>query len=670
MIQEQDITTRFQEGVKAVGRKEYKTAKEHFEAVLAATPGNPEALSFLGFTEASMGNVKTGLEKTSQARAANPANPQNLVNHAYALNEAGRKDEAIADLQEAYHLAPAEITISNQLSRLLFEAERYIEVEGVVRDLFEKSPKDPLVANRLVITLIKNGKGEEAFEIAGVLQQRFGENPFIWGILGRTARATDRIEIAMENFQKLSDHDPKNLFALKSLSHCLMLMEMFNEAIPVLEKILKQDPECADSLYSVGYAMHNTNRAENGIPFINRSLEFKPDNAEALLIKGHNHVYMGEFEEAKKAYKRVLELDPDSPEAYLKMMKIDPPKKQTEVFNILQRMVENPDLKPRKKIVANFVLGEMYESLKDYDTAFSYFAQGNKLSGSGYDENSPWLYRPEASEQKFADISRVYSKELFETLSFRGSDSPIPIFIVGIPRSGTTLLEQIISSHSKVHGAGELAHGSKIANQMTGMMGGGTIAEIEKAFLEKGAEWGGSYLEYLPKRGPGVDRVTDKMPNNFLHLGLLQVILPKAKFIHISRNPLDTCLSIHSKLFSRAFSHARDLYTLGHYYRQYRGLMAHWQKILPQPLLEVCYEDLVDKSETLAPEILEFCGLEWEPECLEFYKHKSNVRTMSTFQVRNPINKSSIGKWRCYEKHIGPLLEGLGEDIVSTLKLD
>jgi len=262
-----------------------------------------------------------------------------------------------------------------------------------------------------------------------------------------------------------------------------------------------------------------------------------------------------------------------------------------------------------------------------------------------------------------------FSKQNFKEVKFEGNPSTRPIFIVAMPRSGTTLLEQIISSHSKVHSAGELPFANTIANRLKGDLADNTAAALQKTLAGRGGAYAGEYLEALPETANGIVRVTDKMPINFLHLGLLQLILPKAAYIHIKRNPLDTCMSIFRGFFNKGYPYACDLYSLGRYYRQYTRLMQHWRETLPQPLLEIAYEDLVNDSENMGPKILDFCGLEWEPGCLEYYKNKHKVITMSTYQVRKPINTSALGKWRRYEKHIQPLLDGLGDEITSNLEL-
>ena len=246
---------------------------------------------------------------------------------------------------------------------------------------------------------------------------------------------------------------------------------------------------------------------------------------------------------------------------------------------------------------------------------------------------------------------------------FAGDPSDVPVFVLGMPRSGTTLTEQIIASHPDVHGAGELRDLMQVAQQQVSnglfQTFPDSLADLTPQTL---SAWGRQYVDGLRQRAPDARRITDKMPANYLALGLIPLILPHAKIIHVKRNPVDTCVSCFTRLFNRHQDATYDLAELGRHYASYARLMQHWREVLPAGTFhEVQYEELVANTEQQARALIEYCGLEWNEACLDFHKTKRNIRTASVTQVRQPIYASSVERWRHYEKYLGPLLAGLGE---------
>jgi hypothetical protein len=243
----------------------------------------------------------------------------------------------------------------------------------------------------------------------------------------------------------------------------------------------------------------------------------------------------------------------------------------------------------------------------------------------------------------------------------------VPVFVLGMPRSGTTLTEQIIASHPMVHGAGELPDLEAIIQRDVGATGRPFPYNVAALDGIKLAAWGRDYVAGLQRRAPGARRITDKMPANFLDIGLIYLMLPKAKIIHVSRNPMDTCLSCFMQLFGNNYQeHTYDLAELGRYYSDYARLMEHWRSVLPSgAFLDVRYEDVVRDTESQARRIIDFCGLDWHDDCLDFHRSRRSVRTRSVMQVREPIYKSSVERWRAYEKFLAPLLESLEGSVTS-----
>ncbi|MCR4299784.1 MAG: sulfotransferase, partial [Gallionella sp.] len=285
-------------------------------------------------------------------------------------------------------------------------------------------------------------------------------------------------------------------------------------------------------------------------------------------------------------------------------------------------------------------------------TAFPHFLEGNKLKRATLD------YDPDETARRIDSIMRNFDMATMDRL--RGGDpSHLPVFILGMPRSGTTLVEQIISSYPGVHGAGELSDLEAIMRRnVAGAAFPDNLPSLDQARL---AAWGADYVAGLQRRAPDARRITDKMPANFFAVGLIHLMLPNAKIIHVKRDPVDTCLSCFFQLFRNGQEFTYDLAELGRYYADYARLMEHWRKVLPEgAFLDVRYEDIVADQEAQSRRLVGYCGLEWNDACLDFDKNRRAVRTASMTQVRQPIYRSSVERWRNYEKFLGPLFDTLG----------
>jgi hypothetical protein len=264
----------------------------------------------------------------------------------------------------------------------------------------------------------------------------------------------------------------------------------------------------------------------------------------------------------------------------------------------------------------------------------------------------------------FDRIRSAFDRRLFEATAGGGCHSSLPVFVIGMPRSGTTLIEQILASHPAIHGAGELSDFDQLAHQMCD--GGGKAFRVpEDTRILRPVDLlklGETYVAGLQRLAPRAERITDKMPANFLYAGLIQLALPRARIIHVLREPRDTCLSCYSKLFTAEQNFTYDLGELGRYYRKYAGLMAHWRDVLPEGrMLEIRYEDVIDDLEGSARQLIEHCGLDWDPRCIAFHQSQRPVRTASAVQVRRPIYRTSLERWRAYETHLAPLFAELGD---------
>ncbi|MBT6780336.1 MAG: sulfotransferase, partial [Porticoccaceae bacterium] len=326
-----------------------------------------------------------------------------------------------------------------------------------------------------------------------------------------------------------------------------------------------------------------------------------------------------------------------------------------EVDDMAQRIAQ-PELDSESKTHFAFSLGKAFEDNKDYDRAFEYYNQGN------LEHRNSVIYDPVQTEVAHQKMKETYSEEFFKRIkeAAPGSQDPAPIFIVGLPRSGSTLLEQILASHSLVDGTSELPDlgivSQMIADKHKGRSFPGGVLEMSDTEL---TSLGQEYLSRVERHRRGAPYFTDKMPNNFAHVGLLQAILPNAKIIDARRHPLDSCVGCFKQHFARGQTFTYDLFELGEFYIEYDSLMKHWDEVLPNKVLRVQYEDVVQDLDTQVKRILDYCGLPFEEGCVNFHETKRSVRTASSEQVRQPIYNKSVNTWMRFESHIDDLKETL-----------
>ncbi len=348
-----------------------------------------------------------------------------------------------------------------------------------------------------------------------------------------------------------------------------------------------------------------------------------------------------------------MALQPDLTEVYLNRGELKTYRPGDADLAELERLAADPPrFAPAKMLPVHFALGKALEDIGDYPRAFEQWLRGNAI------QRHEMPYDEEDSRQTFRRLIDQFGPRLLDPVGQVGDPSPAPIFIIGMPRSGSTLIEQILASHPLVHAAGEL---SQLGRAVYAVLGGpgdyaAALAGCDAARLRGLGE---SYLASVPLPA-GKTRLTDKMPSNFFYVGLIRLILPNARIIHSVRDPVDICLACFAKLFASGHQFTYDLGTMGRYYRWYYELMEHWRSLLPaDAMLEVSYEQVVDDLEAQARRLLDYCGLPWDDRCLRFHEMRRPIRTASSVQVRRPLYRSSLARWRRYEAFLEPLLAEL-----------
>lgn len=409
----------------------------------------------------------------------------------------------------------------------------------------------------------------------------------------------------------------------------------------------------AEFLHFYGLAASNSGEYATGIERLKRAIALKSDVAEYHHNLAAIYRLVGDFELSEQHYLTALELKPDYAEAYFNYSAARKFKSDDPIVSLVEQQAARSDLSDADRCFLGFAAGKIFNDIKDYEKAFSYYEMGNRTRNASFE-----------IDQFRKEIDRVisfFTAEMIQQLSSAGSSSKVPVFIVGMPRTGTTLAEQILSSHPEVHGAGELPDIASIA----GTMKQHAVQKLDYpeyiAHLPQQvfAGFADAYLNRLRTFDHSAVRIIDKMPGNFLYLGLIAIMLPEAKIIHSLRHPLDTCLSCYFQRFRRGHEYSFDLTHLGLYYREYERLMQHWNDVLPVAPFELHYSDLVENQEAVSRKLIDYIGVDWDDRCLDFHDNSRPVTTASNWQVRRPMNRSGLDRWKNYDPHLDALREAL-----------
>jgi tetratricopeptide (TPR) repeat protein len=458
--------------------------------------------------------------------------------------------------------------------------------------------------------------------------------------------------IAAEMINKAIASNPQNPISYSNLGVILNTFGKQEDAVKAYQQALRLRPDYAEAWNNLGTALRALGKVESAIDSYRKALRYKPEYAEAWNNLGLALKSLGKLESAIDSYRKALQYKPDYIEAHFMLACTKLHNKYDNDIQAMEKLLNKPDATDRQKIQLCFGLGKAFEDIKQYDKAFNYLLDGNRI------QRNTFKYSISDDEVFFKKLIDVFDKNFLAHREGYGVIENTPIFILGMPRSGTTLVEQILSRHHQIHGAGELNDLKQILLTTNPKLTTRTFPEhVMELNRDDFTQFGTEYLRRISQYNiTGKYHVTDKMPSNFLYIGMIRVLFPDAKIIHCKRDPVDTCLSCFKTTFEEVQKFAYDLTELGQYYRLYQKLMSHWHTVLPGYIYDIQYEELVAEQETQTRKLIGYCGLPWDEACLSFYKSDRAVKTASDVQVRRPIYKSSVQLWKRYEKHLGPLL--------------
>ncbi len=637
-------------------------AEEICRDYLAEHPGSTDHLRLLGQALMKQGRAAEAEEQLRLALTIDPEFPQLHEDLGSALAMQSKFDDAIPAFERALELQPALPLVERKLGQALIAAGRGGEASEAFRDYIDKDPERADVFRG--IELFRDDKPDDAIAVFRDVLKRNPRNVNALRQLAivnwRAKQRYDDAEALLRQATTLADDFFGGWLTLGAL---LMEMGKYVEAIAAYDKATKLDPKNAEAWAGLGSANGRAMYPEKAVAAYEKAVAINDSDPQVLGGYAWELKTIGDQEGALKAYRKAISVRPNFGPAYWSMANLKIFKFEDAEIEEMLRQVERDDLEEVEDIHFRFALGKAMEDKGDYDRAWHFYHTGNEHQRMTID------WEPMEMERRQRAIRDVFSKELLEARAGAGYEAPDPIFIVGLPRSGSTLVEQILASHSQVEGTAELP----IIGRITESIGRYRADDIR--FPEAVPElrdkdlraYGRQYIKEARRyRGTDKPLFTDKLPNNYPMLGFIKLILPNAKFINTRRHPYDSCLGAYKQLFGRGQNFTYDMLDLAHYYQQYIATMQHWHDIMPGQVLDVHYEETVTDLEGQVRRILEHCGLPFEESCVRYYETDRAVKTASSEQVRQPIYTSALGKWRRYEKHLGLWEQQLG-DIVAEL---
>ena len=655
-----------------------KNALEALRKTTQLMPNDAEAFSNLGAALHDRAQWQEALASLSRALSLQPNDVQALVDSANSLRALGRGRDAVAHYQRALQLNPRLLEAHNNLGNALLElGEPDAAVDSYRRALAIKSD-DALIHCNLGNALRQIGLLDEALSSSLRAIELDPALAVAHNTLGLALAAREEFGQAVASYRRALALNAEDVDALTNLGNALRDLGEAREALSALARAVELAPGSAATHCNLGNALLDLHRIDEAAASYGRALSLEPQRAlahvslatarrlqgraaearaaclaalaidpnciDALSLQGELQADRGQFAEAETSFQRAIALNPQFSFALFNIAML---RKMTaeddEWLQRVQGLLAGP-VSHRHEINLHYALGKYFDDVAQYEIAFGHYRQANEL----VKRNAPIFDGAALTRRVDVIISRFDADFLRRGVS--SPDSQLPVFIVGMPRSGTSLTEQILASHPQVFGAGELTFWARAFEEY---VSSARDAERDAALS---ARMAADYLARLGAVSGGAARVIDKMPDNFLYAGLIHAALPQARIIHLKRHPIDTCLSIYFQNFFSASPYSHDLEHLAHYYREYERIMNHWRASLPATaLLEVPYEGLIEDQEGWTRRMLEFIDVSWDPHCLEFHQTERTVITSSKWQVKQKIHSSSVGRWKNYAPYLGPL---------------
>jgi len=636
--------------------RRFDDALANLADLLEADPENAEALYMSAVCRRYKGDFDRSLALLTELKSLRPEHGRAHQEEGHTYRDMGRADDALRAYSRACRFNPALQASWGGQHKILLKKGLHQQAARIKAQL-DRVQKMP-TALVGVTDLIAQGRLLKAEDICRQFLQmnpRHVEGMRLLADIGMRLGVLDDAEFLLASATKF---EPDNTQVRIDYIQALRKRQKFSQAKEQAARLLRNAPHNPQfqSLFAV--ESMQTGDYDTALATFDDVLQQLPGDPITLTSKGHVYKTRGQFPAAVGAYHDALRNQPQYGEAYYSLANLKVYSFSGDEIETMNALAEDGNLSHMDRVYLNFALGKAYEDLADFNTSFTYYERGNRL------KKSQCRYQAAQMADDMAAQREVCSAQLFGHKAAAGHIAPDPIFILGLPRAGSTLLEQILSSHSEVDGTLELPNILSLSQRLRrrGRKNGASrypeiLATLSDTECE---EFGKAYIDDTRIHRQGAAFFIDKMPNNFRHIGLIHLILPNARIIDARRHPMACCFSGYKQLFAEGQEFSYSLRDLGQYYRDYVALMEHWDAVLPGKVLRVHYEDVVTDLKQQVERILDYCKLPFEDACINFHNTKRSVRTPSSEQVRRPIYQSGLDQWQHYESRLGPLKEALG----------
>ncbi|HTL50085.1 MAG TPA: sulfotransferase [Steroidobacteraceae bacterium] len=642
----------FNEAIGLITAGDLGAAESRCRAALERYPGDINMQALLGALLVKLDRRAEAEKLLREVIEAAPSFAKPHEDLGFLLLQDKRPAEALLVLERATVLDPALERAWFNLGKALALLGRGKEADAAFEKCFERSPEKRLMA--LAAEHHREGRTEEAERLyRRVLRDNPG-NVDALRLLAQVAAKAGRADDAEALLERAIEIAPDFIQAQVDLGQLRKDQDRYGEALSCFDRVLALEPAHVQAHFLRAGTLARASFTHEAVDAYRRCLELRPAHLGAQLGLGHVLKAVGDYEGSVAAYGACIREAPDFGETYWSLANLKTYRFDDATIAEMEKRIESGNLQSDVNFL--FALGKAYEDRSDYERAWDFYRRGNVK------QRAEVAYDPVQTEYLNDRIVATYDEEFLSARRNAGNLDGAPIFILGLPRSGSTLLEQILASHSQVEGTAELPYVGRLAsslsrNRATGINYPEAMRELAPAnFLSLGTDY--LALARMHRRS-GAPRFIDKMPNNFPNAGFIATILPNAKIIDARRHPLDACVSNYRQLFAKGQAFTYDLTEIGEYYLQYQRMMDHWARVMPGRILTVQYEEVVTDFEAQVRRLLDFCGLPFEESCLRFYESERPVRTPSAEQVRQPIYDRSVGHWRHYESHLGELIDAV-----------
>ena len=620
-----------------------------YSKVIEIDPEHTDALNLVGCLYSQLGDHSKGESFLRRALRNSPESSLIWLNLAAIQRESRKLSESLESLFKAIECDPDNSQARDLMCANFLALGRIRESIEAGELAVKLTPRNASCWNNLGTAYYRGKKLDEA-ESCFLRAQEL--NPQLVGLLGNLGACYTDMGQLKKAFIFLKEATIREPMIAANWSNLGSLMRLFGDglgAVELTEKALSISPNDPSILNNYGLALDAALRTEDSKEVFRALLKDEPDMLAARMNYAARLVDLGMFEEAGQSYDLIIGDHPTMGEAYRLRGLLGKWKPQDSLIVKMQNLADDPQIDDHERIHLNFALGKAFSDLGNVESSMNRYILANKAVRKNL------KYSHESQRKLFEDIKQVFDESRMKSLEESGHKSRVPIFILGMPRSGSSLIEQILASHPSVHGSGErndlgyLLYGPETPFTFPGDFGRESTKAIDFSSL---GEW---YVRRIASGMEDGKYITDKMPHNFLYIGLIHLILPNALIIHCKRSPKDTCFSCYKNYFSEHHPYSYDQQELGLYYKLYEDLMSHWHRILPGRIFDLRYEEVIEDPESQVRNLLDYCSLNWDDQCLKFYETTRVVGTMSSSQVRQPIYKDSVQRWRKFESYLHPL---------------